>query len=89
MTDSVVVDLMRQAFVTALLVGGPIFIAVLLIGIGVSVLQAITQVQEATLTFLPKMFGAGVILVLSGHFMLDRLVHFALNLFSTLPAYAR
>jgi len=89
MDDSVVLELCRQAFLAALYSSGPILATVLVIGIAVSILQAITQVQEATLTFLPKMLGAGLVVLFGGYWMLEHLVSFTLQLFANLPHYAR
>ncbi len=74
MTDATILDLCRQAFTTALLCAGPVLGVVLVIGVAVSILQAVTQVQEATLTFLPKLLGAGLVLIIGGAWMLDHLV---------------
>lgn len=88
MNDSVVMNLCHQAFMTALLTSGPIMLAVLVIGVVVSLLQAITQVQEATLTFVPKLLGAGIVMLVGGHWMLDQIVRFTGELFGQLARYA-
>lgn len=89
MTDSTVLDLCRQAFLTALYCSGPILGVVLVIGVAVSIMQAVTQVQEATLTFLPKMLGAGLVMLVGGYWMLEQLVSFAASLLGNLAHYAR
>jgi flagellar biosynthetic protein FliQ len=89
MTDSSILDLCRQAFATALLCSGPLLAVVLLIGVAVSILQAVTQVQEATLTFLPKLLGAGLVLIVGGSWMLDQLLRMTEELFTNLAQYAR
>ncbi|MEN6401714.1 MAG: flagellar biosynthetic protein FliQ, partial [Armatimonadia bacterium] len=76
MTDATVLELCRQAFWTALLCSGPILAVVLVIGVAVSILQAVTQVQEATLTFLPKLRGAGLVMLVGGYWMLEQKVRF-------------
>ncbi|MHB8997404.1 MAG: flagellar biosynthetic protein FliQ [Armatimonadota bacterium] len=82
MTDSALLELCRHAFTAALLCSGPILGTVLVIGVVVSIVQAVTQVQEATLTFLPKLLGAGLVTVLGGAWMLDQLVGLAQQCFS-------
>jgi len=88
MDDGVVLELCRQAFLTALYTSGPVLAAVLVIGVIVSILQAITQVQEATLTFVPKMVGAGLVVLVGGYWMLDHIVRFTQQLFMNLSQYA-
>lgn len=89
MDDAVVLDLLRGAFVTTLLCGGPLLGVMLLIGVAVSILQALTQVQEATLTFLPKMIGAGLVCLVGGYWMLEQVIRFTTQLFGNLALYAR
>ena len=66
-------------------VAGPILVISLAIGIGVSLLQSITQIQEATLTFVPKLAGVALVIVLSGSWMLNQLTGFTENLFKLIP----
>ena len=89
MDDSTVLELCRQAFWAALYTGGPLLLTVLVIGIAVSILQAITQVQEATLTFLPKMLAAGLVMLIGGYWMLEQMITFTQQLFGNLSQYAR
>jgi len=63
MSDASIVDLIRQTLWVSLLLCAPILGATLVIGLAVSVVQAATQINEATLTFLPKLAVAGVVLV--------------------------
>lgn len=87
MTDSTILELCRQAFVTALLCSGPLLGVILVIGVAVSIVQAVTQVQEATLTFLPKLLGAGVVMLVGGYWMLEQVVHLTEQLFGNLSQY--
>ncbi|NPV49067.1 MAG: flagellar biosynthetic protein FliQ [Armatimonadetes bacterium] len=87
MDDALVLDLCRQAFSTALLVSGPVLAVVLAIGVAVSILQAITQVQEATLAFVPKMLGAGLVMLLGGYWMLEQLLHLTRGLLGDFGPY--
>lgn len=76
MNQGVVIDLGRQALQVALMVSLPILAVSLFLGVIVSVFQAITQVQEVTLTFVPKIIGAGLMLLFLGNWMLTTLVAF-------------
>ncbi len=77
MDQGSVMDLGRQALYVAFMVTLPILSVALFVGVVVSVFQAITQVQEMTLTFLPKILLAGIVLIMAGSWMLTTLVNFA------------
>lgn len=74
-------DLAQQGVIVVLMVTMPILAVALFFGLAVSVFQAVTQVQELTLTFVPKIVGAGVVIVTMGAWMLDTVVKFALVCF--------
>lgn len=69
MTGEQALDITREAFWVLLLVGGPPLLITLIVGLGIALFQALTQVQEATLTFVPKMVALGVVLLLALPFM--------------------
>ena len=69
-------DIGRQGIQVALMVSLPILAVTLFLGLMVSVFQAITQVQEQTLTFVPKLIGVGLVLAFMGSWMLTTLVRF-------------
>lgn len=77
MTEGIVLDLTQQGIMVALMVSMPILAVALFLGLAVSVFQAVTQVQEMTLTFVPKIIGAGVVIITMGAWMLDTVVRFA------------
>lgn len=74
MESSGVLELARQGFVTASMVALPILAVALFLGLLISVFQAVTQVQEMTLTYVPKLLGAGLVVVGLGSWMLSVLV---------------
>jgi flagellar biosynthetic protein FliQ len=76
MEQGQVLSLARQAMEVALMVSLPVLAVSLFVGILVSVFQAATQIQEMTLTFVPKIVGIGVVLALLGGWMLNQLVVF-------------
>ena len=88
MTPDTVLSLSRDAALTTLVVAGPLLGASLVAGLVVSVLQAVTQLQDPTLTFLPKIVAVAVVLALLGHFLLGQMVGFTIALYGNLPAYA-
>jgi flagellar biosynthetic protein FliQ len=88
-TADQVVALALEAGRVCLTVGGPILLVGLVIGLAVSIFQAVTQIQDAALAFLPKLVGTLAVLVLLGHWMLSQLVAFTTALLARLPAYAQ
>ena len=73
MNEADVAQAVRGALVVALKLGGPILIAALLTGLIVSLVQAVTQINEATLAFVPKVIAVGAVLMLLGPFMMATL----------------
>jgi flagellar biosynthesis protein FliQ len=86
MSHALVVDLARNAIMLALLIAGPMLIVALLIGLTVSVLQAVTQIQEQTLAFVPKLVGVSVVFLLALPWVLQLLVKYTTELFRSLPS---
>jgi flagellar biosynthesis protein FliQ len=85
MNQDTVVNLATEAMTLALKVAGPLLLAGLLIGLLMSIFQAVTQIQEQTLSFIPKIVGTAVIIVMLGPWMLDQLVSYASNLYLSIP----
>ncbi len=85
LTDSQVVQLGLQAIVVATKLAAPILAVALVVGLVISVFQSVTQIQEVTLTFVPKLVGIAIVLVLTGSWMLGQLVDFTRTLFQSLP----
>jgi flagellar biosynthetic protein FliQ len=81
MDQASAIDLARQGITTAITVLLPLLATSLFIGVLVSVFQALTQVQETTLTFVPKLAGVAVILTLLGNWMLTMIVAFMQHAF--------
>ncbi|NLW60517.1 MAG: flagellar biosynthesis protein FliQ [Firmicutes bacterium] len=84
MTDVTVVAIIRQGVTTVLMVAGPMLGVGMIVGLLVSIFQATTQIQEQTLTFIPKLLAVFFTLVLLGPWMLRVLVDFTTELFSYL-----
>ena len=89
MTIETVTGIGRGALEMTLLLAGPILLFGLVAGLVVSLLQALTQVNEITLTFIPKVVASVVALILFGPWMLTRLVSYTTVLFQSLPASVR
>jgi flagellar biosynthetic protein FliQ len=78
--------LLRDALLLILKLGGPPLAVALLVGLVMSLLQAVTQINEATLAFLPKALAIGAALLLTGNFMLRQLTDFTHLLFDRIVA---
>jgi flagellar biosynthetic protein FliQ len=86
MNQDVVVNLAMQAMQLALKLGGPIMIVGLVIGLAISVFQAVTQIQEQTLSFIPKIIGLAVVIVVAGPWMLGQLLVYTEELWGSIPS---
>lgn len=85
MTDNAVVHLAVETMILALKLAAPVLVVSLAIGFAVSLLQSITQIQEVTLSFVPKLLGVVAVILLTGHWMLGQAVDFTHHLFDILP----
>ena len=85
MTDNQVVQLGMQAFTIAGKLGAPVLVTALVLGFAISLFQSVTQIQEATLSFVPKAVGVGVALLVSGNWMLHEMTTYTQNLFEQIP----
>ena len=81
MSENLVIGIVKDALMTSLKVAGPILLVSILIGLIISIFQATTQIQEQTLTFVPKLIGIGAVGLLLGSFMLHTLVSFTQRIF--------
>ena len=86
MTDTDVLAIALQTMMVVMKLSAPILVTSLVIGFGVSLFQAMTQIQEFTLAFVPKLIGVGVALMISGNWMLKTLIDFTNDLFERLPS---
>jgi len=87
--EGVILGLMREALTVGMLVGAPILATTLVVGMVVSVIQAATQVNEATLTFVPKLVAVFVAMLLFGPWMMATLLDFSAGIFANMAAYGR
>jgi flagellar biosynthetic protein FliQ len=89
MTESYVMSFAQNALMIALSLAAPVLLVSLLVGSLVSLFQAATQINEVTLTFIPKMIGILLVLVLLGSWMTQQLLAFTTNVFINLPDLPR
>lgn len=85
MSESVYLELCQQAIWVATQLIGPLLLASTIIGLAVSLFQAVTSINEMTLTFIPKLAVSGVILILLGPWMLHLIIDYSSRLFLEIP----
>ena len=85
MTPEMVMNIGRQAIEMMLMMAGPLLLSGLIIGLIVSIFQAATQINEATLSFIPKLIGIFVMLIVAGPWMLQMMVDYIRRLFESIP----
>ncbi len=82
MTQVLVLTIMRKAFFTIMIVSGPVLVIALAVGLVISILQATTQIQEQTLSFVPKIVAVIFALIIFGSFMINKLISLTSELFA-------
>src|SRR4051794_10183384 len=85
MTDTAVIEIALKMMIVTAKVSAPILITSLAIGLAISLFQSVTQIQEVTLTFVPKLAAVALVIVVSGHWMLSEVVGFTHQLFDMIP----
>jgi flagellar biosynthesis protein FliQ len=85
MDQDTAINLASQAMSLAFKVAGPLLLGAMVVGLLVSIFQAVTQIQEQSLTLIPKIAVIAVIAVLLGPWMLDQMVAYTTNLYSSIP----
>ena len=87
MNDTAIIELATQAMIVALKLSAPILLTSLCVGFVVSLFQSMTQIQEFTLAFVPKLVAVGVALLISGNWMLHTLMTYTESLWSSIPDF--
>lgn len=86
MTPTTVIEIGRQAVEIAILVSAPLFVAALATGLLISIFQAATQINEATLSFVPKLIVVFITLVVAGPWMITLLTDYMQRLYGSIPS---
>jgi flagellar biosynthetic protein FliQ len=87
MTGDLALQLMSDMLISALLIGAPILGFSMLVGLAISILQVVTQIQEMSLTFIPKIITVVVTMILFGPWMLRKLVTYSSDVIGNIPVY--
>jgi flagellar biosynthetic protein FliQ len=88
MNDAAVLEIALQAIIIAAKLAAPILLVTLGVGFAISLLQSVTQIQEVTLTFVPKLLAVALVIMFAGHWMLAELVSFTTGLYEGIPRLA-
>jgi len=86
MSPEAVIDIGQAALILGAKLCAPLLITALVVGFAISLLQSITQVQEMTISFVPKLVAVGIALLVSGHWMIAELISFTNMLFEKIPS---
>jgi flagellar biosynthetic protein FliQ len=89
MTPETITALMAEAIKITLVVGAPMLLVGLVVGLAVSVFSAVTQIQEMTLTFVPKIVVVYLVLLMSLPWMIEKLTTYTVNLLTSIPTLVR
>ncbi len=87
MTPESVMNLGREAIEVALMLAAPLLLVALIVGLLISIFQAATQINEATLSFIPKLLSTFLMLILAGPWMLQVMVSFIRRLYESIPQF--
>ncbi|BDZ39201.1 flagellar biosynthesis protein FliQ [Microbacterium suwonense] len=85
MSPEAVLDIGTQGLLVAAKLAAPLLITALVVGFAISLLQSITQVQEVTLSFVPKIAAVGIALLIAGNWMISEIVQFTHTMFDRIP----
>jgi flagellar biosynthetic protein FliQ len=86
MSTDLALHMMSSLFWTGLVVCTPVLGLTMVVGLAISILQVVTQVQEMSLTFVPKLFTASIVLMMFGAWMLNKLAQYSIQLWTGIPA---
>lgn len=86
MSQGQAIDMLNRLMWEAMIIAGPLLAAVLMVGLLISIFQATTQLQEMTLSYVPKMFVSGLLLIFLGPWMIGRITQFAIGLVRIIPS---
>ncbi len=89
MNQGVVIDVAQEAIKVVLMISAPILGLGLLVGLIVSIVQATTQIQEPTLSFIPKIIAISMTLLIFGPWMMNIMYEFTVKLFENIPTYIK
>ncbi len=89
MNEDFILNLGQEAMKVTFMLAAPLLLVAMVVGIAVSLLQAVTQINEATLSFIPKIVAIAVVMIIGGPWMLETLTHYTTDLITRFPELIR
>ena len=89
MTEEIIIKLGQDALKTTAMLSAPLLLSTLIVGLAVSIFQAVTQINEATLTFIPKMIIVAIVFIVAGPWMMDIMSNYTVQLFEGIATMVR
>ncbi len=87
MSHALIVDLARQMILTAALIAAPMLVVALVVGLVISLIQAVTQIQEQTLSFVPKLLAVAVTFIVALPWIMQIMIKYTRELFLAIPSF--
>lgn len=87
MTGDIALQMVADLLWTGLLIIAPLLATIMLVGLAISIFQVATQIQEMSLSFVPKIVAVALVLIIAGPWMLKQLVSYSASVISSIPAY--
>lgn len=87
MTETQAIEIVSEAIWIAARISAPILVTAIAVGVAVGLLQSVTQLQEQTLSFVPKFIAVGAVIVISGSWMIQQMVAYTIQLYDSIPGF--
>jgi flagellar biosynthetic protein FliQ len=87
MIENMMIKITNEGLIMVLVLSAPVIMTSMIVGLSISIIQAITQIQEQTLSMVPKLFATFIVIALSGYWIASLMVRFTQNLFYNFPNY--
>ena len=85
MTETQAIEIVSEAIWIAARISAPILVTAIAVGVAVGLLQSVTQLQEQTLSFVPKFIAVGAIIIITGSWMIQQMVAYTIQLYDSIP----
>jgi flagellar biosynthetic protein FliQ len=85
MTETQAIEIVSEAIWIAARISAPILVTAIAVGVAVGLLQSVTQLQEQTLSFVPKFIAVGAVIIITGSWMIQQMVGYTIQLYNSIP----
>ena len=87
MDEAIFLTIFQKAIMLIMIIGAPILLSAIVVGLAISIIQSVTQIQEQTLTFVPKIFAALLVLIVAAPWMIDMFVNTTKEMFEYIKVF--